>query len=80
MQEEEFSRKGAKNAKVAQTLPVAATLWGLRFTARSWRLCAVSTISMDMWDPFNTAVQETIDDADTKICFDRFYVASHFGL
>jgi len=34
---------------------------------------------MDMWEPFINAVQETIDDADAKICFDRFHVASHFG-
>ena len=43
------------------------------------RLSEVRTISMDMWEPFITAVQETIDDADSKICFDRFHVASHFG-
>jgi transposase len=34
---------------------------------------------MDMWEPFITAVQETIEGAETKICFDRFHVASHFG-
>ena len=34
---------------------------------------------MDMWEPFITAIQETIDDAASKICFDRFHVAAHFG-
>jgi len=32
-----------------------------------------------MREPFITAVQETIDEASSKICFDRFHVASHFG-
>jgi transposase len=39
----------------------------------------VKTVSMDMWEPFITAVQETIEGADDKICFDRFHVAGHFG-
>ncbi|GAB1455946.1 hypothetical protein MASR2M48_35190 [Spirochaetota bacterium] len=34
---------------------------------------------MDMWDPFINAVKESIDDADSKICFDRFHVAGYFG-
>lgn len=43
------------------------------------QLQAVRTISMDMWEPFITAVQEKIGGADAKICFDRFHVAAHFG-
>jgi len=43
------------------------------------QLQAVRTISMDMWEPFITAVQEQIEGADAKICFDRFHVAGHFG-
>lgn len=43
------------------------------------RLKEVRSVSMDMWEPFITAVQETIEDADRKICFDRFHVAGHFG-
>jgi transposase len=43
------------------------------------QLHEVRSISMDMWEPFITAVQETITCADDKICFDRFHVASHFG-
>lgn len=38
----------------------------------------VRSISMDMWEPFITAVQESIEGADDKICFDRFHVAGHF--
>lgn len=43
------------------------------------RLKAVRSISMDMWEPFIKAIQETIEGADDKICFDRFHVAGHFG-
>jgi transposase len=54
-------------------------------TLKNWlqanknQLREVRSISMDMWEPFITAVQETIEGADTKICFDRFHVAGHFG-
>ena len=39
----------------------------------------MSTISMDMWDGFIGAFREQIPEADRKICFDRFHVASYFG-
>jgi transposase len=54
-------------------------------TLRKWlqankdQLHEVRSISMDMWEPFITAVQESIEGADDKICFDRFHVAGHFG-
>ena len=43
------------------------------------QLREVRSVSMDMWEPFITAVQETIEGSDGKICFDRFHVAGHFG-
>lgn len=39
----------------------------------------VQTVSMDMWEAFINAFMERIPDADHKICFDRFHVASYFG-
>jgi transposase len=54
-------------------------------TLRKWlqdnkeQLQDVRSISMDMWEPFITAVQESVEGADDKICFDRFHVAGHFG-
>jgi transposase len=54
-------------------------------TLRKWlqatkdQLHEVRSISMDMWEPFITAVQESIEGSDDKICFDRFHVAGHFG-
>jgi transposase len=42
-------------------------------------LKAIQSISMDMWDPYILAVRNTIPEADSKIAFDRFHVAQHFG-
>lgn len=39
---------------------------------------AVTTVTMDMWDPFILAVKNTIPLAEQKISFDRFHVAGHF--
>lgn len=36
-------------------------------------------VTMDMWEPYISAVRETVDNAEQKICFDRFHVAQHFG-
>jgi transposase len=43
------------------------------------QLREVRSVSMDMWEPFITDGQETIEGADAKICFDHFHVAGHFG-
>lgn len=43
------------------------------------QLREVETVTMDMWEAFITAVKEEIEGAETKICFDRFHVAAHFG-
>jgi transposase len=40
---------------------------------------AVETVSMDMWEAFINAFLEHIPNADRKICFDRFHIASYFG-
>ena len=45
----------------------------------SHHVSCVQTVTMDMWDPFIKAVKNSIPDADTKICFDRYHVAQHFG-
>jgi len=42
-------------------------------------LDSIKTVSLDMWDPFILAVKNTVPAAMTKICFDRFHVAQHFG-
>lgn len=55
-----------------------ATL-GTWLQANRDQLREVRSISMDMWEPFITAVRESIEGADSKICFDRFHVAGHFG-
>lgn len=40
---------------------------------------AIQTVSMDMWEAFINAFLERVPDADRKICFDRFHVASYFS-
>ena len=40
---------------------------------------AVETVSMDMWEAFIAAFMQHIPNADRKICFDRFHIASYFG-
>jgi len=42
-------------------------------------LAQAQAISMDMWDPYINAVKEEIEQGQSKICFDRFHVASHLG-
>ena len=40
---------------------------------------AIETVSMDMWEAFINAFLERIPEADRKVCFDRFHIASYFG-
>jgi len=42
-------------------------------------LSPLKTLTMDMWDPYILAVRNCIPEADSKICFDHFHVAQHFG-
>lgn len=39
----------------------------------------LKTVSMDMWEGFINAAQHFVDDAESKICFDKFHVAQHIG-
>ena len=34
---------------------------------------------MDMWGPYIAAVKATVPEAEEKICFDKYHVASHLG-
>ena len=43
------------------------------------QLNGIQTVSMDMWEAFINAFLERVPDADSKICFDRFHIASYFG-
>lgn len=37
------------------------------------------SVSLDMWRPYIQALKAEVPDATTKLCFDRFHVAQHFG-
>lgn len=42
-------------------------------------LWAVQSVSMDLWPAFIGGARKWLEDADSKICFDRFHVAGFFG-
>jgi len=46
-----------------------------------WRdhLWAVKSVSMDLWPAFISSARKWLEDADSRICFDRFHVAGFFG-
>ncbi len=39
----------------------------------------IEAISMDMWEPFINSVRANVPDADSKIVFDKYHIASHLG-
>jgi transposase len=43
------------------------------------QLAAIEVVAMDMWNPYITATRDHVPDADKKIAFDKFHVASHLG-
>jgi transposase len=43
------------------------------------QLAGIEAISMDMWQPYITVVEENIYGAAEKICFDKFHVAQYLG-
>lgn len=43
------------------------------------QIAAIEAVAMDMWGPFISSVSEHVPDADHKIAFDKFHVASHLG-
>lgn len=42
-------------------------------------LLAIETVTMDMWGPYISVVEESLLGAEDKICFDKFHVAKHLG-
>lgn len=42
-------------------------------------LLGIEVVSMDMWQPYITVVEENIYNAREKICFDKFHVAKYLG-
>lgn len=43
------------------------------------QLAAIEVIAMDMWGPYISSATAHVPDADRKIAFDKFHVASHLG-
>jgi transposase len=42
-------------------------------------LSAIEAIAMDMWAPYATVMRNVVEDADTKIVFDRFHIVAHMN-
>jgi transposase len=40
---------------------------------------SIMAVSMDMWNPFIKATQDTIEDAQTKIVFDKFHIMANMS-
>lgn len=43
------------------------------------QLAAIEVVAMDMWGPFIASALEHVPEAESKIAFDKFHVASHLG-
>ncbi len=41
------------------------------------QLARIEAVAMDMWEPFATSVREHLEDADTKIVFDKFHIMKY---
>jgi transposase len=39
----------------------------------------IQAVALDMWDPYINSVRAHLSDADSKIVFDKFHIASHLG-
>lgn len=39
----------------------------------------ITAVAMDMWDPYVASVRQHLPEADKKIVFDKFHIASHLG-
>jgi transposase len=39
----------------------------------------VESVAMDMWEPFIQSTRTHVENADAKICFDKFHIAKHLG-
>lgn len=48
-------------------------------TLSSEQLAQIEAVAMDMWEPYAKSVRAHLDDADSKIVFDRYHVMSHMG-
>jgi transposase len=56
-----------------------ASLGGYYASLSEAERAAIESVSMDMWPNFINATREALPDADRKIAFDKFHVASYLG-
>lgn len=51
------------------------TLDGFWFSLAPQQRESIQAVAMDMWDPYVASVRENVEDADSKIVFDKFHIA-----
>jgi len=53
-----------------------SSLDGFWETLTPEQISGIGAVAMDMWDPYVASVRAHVPDADGKIVFDKFHVAS----
>ena len=55
------------------------TLDGIFWDMPFEQVFGIKSVSMDMWGPYIEVTKDHIEDAEAKICFDRFHIAAYFN-
>lgn len=56
-----------------------ATLEAFLETLTPEERASIESVAMDMWGPYIAALKAKVPEAERKIAFDKFHVASHLG-
>jgi len=73
-----YDHEGARVLHVAEERK-EASLAGFWAMLTPEQKDGIEAISMDMWEPFINSVRTNVPDADSKIVFDKYHIASHLG-
>jgi len=73
-----YDHEGSRVLHVAEERKESslASFWAMLTPAQK---DGIEAISMDMWEPFINSVRANVPDADSKIVFDKYHIASHLG-
>ncbi|MGH9182731.1 MAG: ISL3 family transposase [Acidimicrobiales bacterium] len=59
--------------------PKEASLDAYFDTLPAEELGRIEAVAMDMWEPYANSVRAHLEDADSKIVFDRYHIMAHMG-
>ena len=88
--DEKAFRKGQKYLTVVNDLTRGRVLYvaedrkresldGFWGTLTEGQRAGIEAVAMDMWDPYMASVRAHVEEADSKIVFDKFHVAQHLS-